>query len=105
MVQGNDKTILKLILMNHQKIDHSDLSIEDISEQTNLNEKEVYASIQKLLTYGYIRITDNLPHWSVKPVTITEKGIKVLDFDYRSLIRDIFIGIAVFVSIIALVFS
>ena len=35
-------------------------------------------------------------------MTITEKGINALEFDYRSLIRDIFIGVAVVVSIIAL---
>lgn len=104
MIPGNNKTILKKILENHQKIDHKNLSITEISEQTQLSQEKVYASIQKLLTYQYVKITDNLPHWTAKPFTITEKGIKVLEFDYRRLIRDIFVGVAVFVSIIALVY-
>ena len=104
MLLGNDRTILKLILENHLIIDHKNLSIIDISKKTNLGQEEVYKSIQKLLTFQYIRITDILSHWTAKSITITEKGINALEFDYRTLIRDIFIGIAIFVSIAALVY-
>ena len=105
MLLGNDKKILKLILENHLIIDHKNLTIASISEKTNLSQEDVYKSIQKLLTIQYIRITSNLPYWTAKPITITEKGINALEFDYRSLIRDIFIGTAVAVSIIALIYS
>lgn len=105
MLVGNDKKILKLILENHLIIDHKNLTITSISEKTNLSQEDVYKFIQKLLTIQYIRITNRLPHWTAKPITITEKGINALEFDYRSLIRDIFIGAAVVVSIIALIYS
>jgi len=105
MLLGNDKRILKLILENHIIIDHTNLTIESISKKTGLSQEDVFKSVQKLLTFQYITLTKHLSHWTVKPMTITEKGINALEFDYRSLIRDIFIGIAVFVSIIALLFS
>ena len=105
MLLGNDRTILKLILKNHLTIGHKNLTMLDISEKTDLSQGDVFKSIQKLLTFQYIRITDNLPYWTTKPLTITEKGINALEFNYRSLIRDISIVVAVVVSIIALVYS
>ena len=105
MLLGNDRIILKLILENHLIIDHKNLTISNLSEKTNLSQDDVFKSIQKLLTFKYIIITNNLPYWTAKPLTITEKGINALEFDYRSLIRDIFIVVAVSVSIIALVYS
>ena len=102
MLLGNDRKILKRILENHLIIDHKNLTVLSISEKTDLSQEEVFKSIQKLLTFQYIRITDYLSHWTVKELTITEKGINALEFDFRSLIRDIFIGVAVFISIIAI---
>jgi len=102
MIFGNDRRILKLILENHLIIDHKNLSIKTISEKTNISQEDAYKAIQKLLTFQHIRLTDNLSHWTVRSVTITEKGIEALEFNYRNLIRDIFVGVAVVVSIIAL---
>ena len=60
MLIGNDKTILKLILENHLIIDHKNLTVTSISEKTNLSQEDVHKSIQKLLTFQYVRVTDHL---------------------------------------------
>ena len=102
MLGKNEKRILKIILENHLTVDHKHLTIDDLAKKTTFTEDELYRIIQKLLVFQYVKMVSSMAHWTVNPFTITEKGIHSLQFNWRTLVRDIFIGIATLASLIAL---
>lgn len=100
-----EKKVLTKIFENHLIVEGVDMTISKLAKITDNTEKELYKIISILLIKGRIRMIDNKNHWTVNPFAITEKGLKVLEFPWQKTIQNFFIGLATFVSIIALYYN
>ena len=102
MLGKEEKAVLKLILKNKLMIDHKHITIEKLSKTTDYSEEKLYEIISRLLILQHIRMIKTMNDWTVNPFNFTEKGMLALQINRREIIKDIFIGIATMVSIIAL---
>ena len=97
--------ILKKILANKLTIDHKNMTIEELSKRTDKTKEDLFKIISLLLTRNYVKMINRDCHWTVNEFYITEKGLKALETDWHKVIQNFFIGLATFVSILALISS